>query len=94
MHGYHKKSDIGTHTYIAWTTSSVVCKSAILRYLAGSTLADVISVEARETYLPLLGPRYFILTKGAKLFINCLYNCSQKKREDYTSNSLFKCTYF
>lgn len=50
MHGYHKKSDIGTHTYyIAWTSSSVVCKSAVLSYLASSTLADMISVEARRS---------------------------------------------
>lgn len=63
MHGYHKKSDIGTYTYIDWTRSFfVVCKSVILGYLAGSTLAEVISMEARKRCLPPLGPRYLIFT--------------------------------
>jgi len=56
MHGYYKKSDIGTHTYITGTLSFVVCKCAILGYMGGLTLADVISVEARVTYIPTLGP--------------------------------------
>lgn len=56
MHGYYKKSDIGTHTYIARTRSFVVCKCAIFGYMDGLTLANVISMEARVTYIPTLRP--------------------------------------
>lgn len=60
MHGHYKKSDIGSHTDIAWTLSSfVVCKSAMLWYLAGSTLADVISMERRETIPTSTGTQIF-----------------------------------
>lgn len=65
MHGYHKKSDIGTRTYLAWTPSSYVN----LQY-SGTSQIHLTMTRApwgfiRHTYLH-WDPVNFILTFGEK----------------------------